>query len=112
MGLPGAVAVIDGKLLPLRDFQVDIERDVRTTGQSLGLNQSLSTTHLEIEGMMVVPTVLAVDHFSSEMHEMYLFPESGTRDRVFLTGVIFSGLESSYDERFSQVEFVALDMQR
>lgn len=111
MELPGHVAVIDGRLLPLAEWHVDVDHDITPIGnpghQSTLVPSSMHVSKESVSGTMVVLGGNLPDTVGYwPIHDVYLFPKSGTRDRVFLTGVIFSSLERHGNGRI-RMDFAA-----
>lgn len=114
MELPGGVAVVDGRILPAVEWKVEAEYDnskVRHSASGKQLGTIVTSRFFEGE-MEIAVDALPTSITAAPMRDIYLFPESGTRDRVLLRDVIFSSVYHGEAGSTTVVEFVASEMER
>lgn len=113
MDLAGPVAVIEGKLYPLRSC--DISRDVQTEDLLNGLGQKQTTvvTGEEISGTVESYRSYEFPHLGAPAIEsMYIFPpDGGTRKRLVVRDAIVSGTSRERNNRTQTIEFVAHEIE-
>lgn len=108
--LPGHVAVFDGELYPLEDFEVSVEKDV--SGGVMLSGQQFTSTEEEVSGTMETYREMPrpAELGRPEQHDIYLFPrDRGTRGRFFLEGVFITSFSESVSSRTQTIEFIAKD---
>lgn len=116
--LPTPVAVIDGDIFPLVDFEYSIETDAIDYGITTWSAGAYNVTHFSetISGSITSIDRDLPDTFERNSQTMYLFPrEGGTRNRVMLNGVVLSGIRTSDDPnmpRYITAEFVAKEVEK
>lgn len=114
MELPGHVAVVDGILFPLAEWEVEVVRDTVSVNSLNQFSQAGAVVDAEhFDGRIVAfPARLPECITARPVHKLYLFPKSGTDDRVELTGVIFGTVEYSDAGQTITIEFSANKMER
>lgn len=114
MKLPGPVAVIDGRIFPLASWEVETVRDTAKLNGPTTLTQGGTYVRAEhFEGTMeILVGSIPASITSRPMHEVFLFPKSGTGDRVKMSSAIFSSVFFGEVGQTTEIEFVAEQLAR
>lgn len=115
MELPGNTAVIDGRIFPVLEWSVSAEHDVEkvSTNRFSPRTSNVAVTNRTFEGKMMLSVgALPTEMTMKPMHDIYLFPKSGTKDRMVLTDAIFSSVSYSQAGQTTRLEFVAKHLEQ
>lgn len=113
MELPGNVAVIDGRIFPVSEWYVEEDYDSATVSNTVGQRLGAVVTNKCYKGEIeILASSLPSSMTMYPMHDIYLFPESGTKNRMFLVDAMFESVYCGEKMSTTRIEFIAKHMKR